>query len=86
MKSRFSIFFIFFLYGMAVAQSPEQINLQLDQSYYEAGSKISLKADVLDAQTLQPSQLSIPLYIEWIYLKNGIVLNQWTLPFLILET
>jgi hypothetical protein len=79
MRTRFTILFVFLLYRIALAQSPEQINLQLDQSYYVAGSKISVQADVLDAQTLKPSQLSIPLYIEWVDLKNGIVLNQWIL-------
>lgn len=79
MKTRLCFFFGFLLFQIALAQGPEQINLQLNQSYYVAGATISLKADVLDAQSLKPSQLSIPLYIEWIDLKKAIRLAHWTL-------
>lgn len=79
MKTRLCFFFGFLLFQIALAQGPEQINLQLNQSYYVAGTTISLQADVLDAQSLKPSQLSIPLYVEWIDLKKGILLAHWTL-------
>ncbi|WP_255038727.1 hypothetical protein [Lacihabitans soyangensis] len=42
MKLRTSILFVFLLSRIALARSPEQINLQLDQSYYVAGTALRI--------------------------------------------
>lgn len=40
MRTRFSILLFFLIYRIALAQSPEQINIQLDQAYFVAGTPL----------------------------------------------
>jgi hypothetical protein len=80
MKIFIRAFVMSILYSATIlAQDPEQVSLKLNQSYYVAGSRLSLQAQVLDAHTLSPTQLSVPLYIEWIDLQKGTLMARWTL-------
>lgn len=60
-------------------QTPEKIILETDKPYYLAGQEIQLQVNVYDAQQPQPTFLSIPLYVEWVDLKNKKILERWNM-------
>jgi hypothetical protein len=63
----------------------EKIDIKGIQSYYLAGETIRLKTFITESKLSQntkeniPSQLSIPLYVEFIDLKGKKILNRFTL-------
>ncbi|MFD3293430.1 carboxypeptidase-like regulatory domain-containing protein [Aquirufa sp. KTFRIE-69F] len=70
----------------AILEIPrEKINIKGIQPYYLAGETIRLKTFVTESSLSQntkenvPSQLSIPLYVEFIDLKEKKILNRFTL-------
>jgi hypothetical protein len=61
----------------SVVLRPEKILFQLNKNTYIAGEDIQLEATIFDAESLQASSLSVPLYIDLVYPKTGTVVDRW---------
>ena len=88
---KISLIFLLFMFSLKVfAQMPlfleklvenpnEVVTVNGLKSYYLAGEKISIVAIVKEADTKSETQISIPLYVDFIDLTNGKLLKRFTL-------
>ncbi|MDI9859131.1 hypothetical protein [Flectobacillus roseus] len=58
---------------------PEKVLIKVDKRTYVAGETLHFSASVYDASSLNPSAMSVPLYVDFIEPNSGTILKKWIL-------